>query len=127
MFQDVGVQPKGFCLPRQHSLVHYRHQIEDFGAPVGLCTSITESCHITAVKKPWHRSNHHDTLGQMLLTNERLDKLAAMRSRFVECGMLPPDHILNSNDNDPDKGPVEGEAVLGHVALAQMSGKSNCL
>ncbi len=41
--------------------------------------------------------------------------------------MLPPDHILNSNDNDPDKGPVEGEAVLGHVALAQTSGKSNCL
>lgn len=38
-------------LSHQHSLVHYRPHITEFGAPNGLCSSITESRHITAVKK----------------------------------------------------------------------------
>ncbi|KIJ16060.1 hypothetical protein PAXINDRAFT_76254, partial [Paxillus involutus ATCC 200175] len=42
-----------------------------FGAPNGLCPSITESKHITAVKKPWRRSNKHNALGQILRTNQR--------------------------------------------------------
>ena len=83
VFRTLGVCPKGFKLPRQHSLSHYRRQIEDFGAPGGLCSSITESCHITAVKKPWRRSNRYEALGQMLRINQRLDKLAAMRSDFA--------------------------------------------
>ncbi|KAI5985780.1 hypothetical protein EDD15DRAFT_2390119 [Pisolithus albus] len=58
VFRDVGVQTEGFSLPRQHSLVHYEALICLFGAPNGLCTSITESKHITAVKKPWQRSSN---------------------------------------------------------------------
>ncbi|KAF8469365.1 hypothetical protein DFH94DRAFT_795797 [Russula ochroleuca] len=46
-----------FSLPRQHSLFHYHSLIQQFGAPNGLCSSITESRHITAVKQPWHCSN----------------------------------------------------------------------
>ena len=57
VFRTLGVRPSGFSLPRQHSLFHYQRMIEDFGAPGGLCSSITESRHITAVKKPWRRSN----------------------------------------------------------------------
>ncbi|KAF8808375.1 hypothetical protein BYT27DRAFT_7222884 [Phlegmacium glaucopus] len=53
VFRTSGVWPTGFSLPRQHSLSHYRHLIEEFGAPGGVCSSITESRHITAVKKPW--------------------------------------------------------------------------
>lgn len=53
VFRIEGVCPNGFSLPRQHSLTHYRRNIENFGAPNGLCSSITESKHITAVKKPW--------------------------------------------------------------------------
>jgi hypothetical protein len=53
MFQTSGVQPTGFSLPRQHAFMHYHCQIEDFGAPGGLCSSITESWHIMAIKKPW--------------------------------------------------------------------------
>ncbi|KAJ7362401.1 hypothetical protein DFH08DRAFT_683551, partial [Mycena albidolilacea] len=41
--------------------------------------AIPESRHITAVKKPWRRSSRYNALGQMLLTNQRLDKLAAAR------------------------------------------------
>jgi hypothetical protein len=64
--------------PRQHSLSHYCLLITEFGAPNGLCSSITESKHIKAVKEPWRRSHHHEALSQMLLTNQHLDKLAAI-------------------------------------------------
>src|SRR5690606_30950153 len=44
-------------LPRQHALSHFGPSILKFGAPNGLCSSITESRHITAVKEPWRRSS----------------------------------------------------------------------
>jgi hypothetical protein len=88
IFEESGVRPDGFCLPRQHSLTHYISLIRAFGAPNGLCSSITESKHIKAVKEPWRRSNRYNALGQMLLTNQRLDKLAAARVDFVDRGML---------------------------------------
>ena len=76
----------------------------------------------------------------MLGTNQRLDKLAAMRSNFVSCGMLPAGHIPgrglliiqnsgqlapnerdgdDNDDNDDNDGPVEGDNILGHVGLAR--------
>jgi hypothetical protein len=88
IFQESGVRPKGFNLPRQHSLVHYAKLIQAFGAPNGLCSSITESKHIKAVKEPWRRSSRFEALSQMLLTNQRLDKLAALRVDFANRGML---------------------------------------
>jgi hypothetical protein len=91
IFEEVGVRPNGFHLPRQHSLVHYAQGIKLFGSPNGLCSSITESRHITAVKKPWRRSNRFNALGQMLQTNTRLSKLAAARAEFSRRGMLAGD------------------------------------
>ena len=76
IFVETGVRPYGISIPRLHSLKHYVSHIQDFGVPNGLCSSITESKHIHTVKSPWRRSNHHEALGQMLLTNQRLDKLA---------------------------------------------------
>ena len=73
----------GFNLPCQHALVHYAKAIRLFGAPNGLCSSITESKHIKAVKEPWRQSSHFDALGQMLLTNQRIDRLAAARADFM--------------------------------------------
>jgi hypothetical protein len=141
IFRATGVRPTGFSLPRQHMLTHYHTLIQEFGAPGGLCSSITESRHITAVKKPWRRSNRYDALGQMLKTNQRLDKLSAMRADFVARGMLPAGHMPppnvsflprpidnqpvcdndDGNDND-DIGPVDAN-VLGHVVLARVCGK----
>jgi hypothetical protein len=83
---EEGSSP--FSLPRQHSMVHYEGHIKNFGAPNGLCSSITESKHITAVKRPWRRSNKHAALPQILRANERLDKLAAARADFTARGML---------------------------------------
>ena len=88
IFQECGVRADGFNLPRQHSLTHYYQLIREFGAPNGLCSSITESKHIKAVKEPWRRSNRFNALGQMLLTNQRLDKLAAARVDFAHRKML---------------------------------------
>ncbi|KAG1725159.1 uncharacterized protein EDB91DRAFT_1239889 [Suillus paluster] len=100
IFRDSGVRPKGFTLPHQHSMVHYICLIQEFGAPNGLCSSITESHHITAVKKPWRRSNQYDALGQMLLTNQRLDKLMAA---YVDFGI---------ENGAPDIERVQGSVVL---------------
>jgi hypothetical protein len=131
IFRESGVRPDGFSLPRQHSLKHYRHHIENFGAPNGLCSSITESKHISAVKKPWRRSSRYEALQQMLTINTRNDKLAAARIDFSSCGMLQGTclgealrlwhHDTNSdmrnddnddNDNDEQSGP-DGNGEVG--------------
>lgn len=87
VFINTGAA-RSISLPRQHSLTHYLELIKEFGAPNGLCSSITESKHIKAVKKPYRRSNHHQALGQMLVINQRLDKLRAARIKFQSQGML---------------------------------------
>jgi hypothetical protein len=87
VFKNTGVR-FDISLPRQHSMTHYSMLIRLFGAPNGLCSSITESKHIKAVKKPWRRSNKFRALLQMLVTNQRLDKLAATQADFRDRGML---------------------------------------
>ena len=77
-----------FNLPHQHALIYYIWAIHLFGAPNGLCSSITESKHIKAVKEPWRWSSRFDTLCQMLLNNQRTDNLAAARADFKRWGML---------------------------------------
>ncbi|KAG1734352.1 hypothetical protein EDD22DRAFT_982466 [Suillus occidentalis] len=48
----------------------------------------TDTKHIEAVKEPWRCSSHYKALGQTLLTNQHLDKLAAVWVDFKSCGML---------------------------------------
>ncbi|KAG1884360.1 hypothetical protein F4604DRAFT_1574713 [Suillus subluteus] len=114
IFQDTGIRFDGFSLPRQHALCHYSMLIRLFGAPNGICSSITESKHIKAVKEPWRRSSKFNALGQMLLTNQRLDKLAASRSDFTARRMLDDSYVSDhlaylgtsstSVDDDDDDG-----------------------
>jgi hypothetical protein len=96
IFQTTGVRPDGFGLSRQHSAKHYPINILRYEAPNGLCSSITESKHIKAVKEPWRRSSRYEALGQMLLTNQRIDKLAALRIDFSQCGMLEGTCLSNA-------------------------------
>ena len=96
VFQEEGIRGKGFSLPRQHATNHYPAMIRLFGAPNGLCSSITESKHIKAVKEPWRRSNRHKPLKQILLTNQRLNKLAAARIDFTQRGMLEQSKLDSS-------------------------------
>ncbi|KAG2099661.1 hypothetical protein BD769DRAFT_1631154 [Suillus cothurnatus] len=87
VFKTTGVVTT-FSLPRQHSMSHYVHLIRLFSAPNGLCSLIMESKHIKAVKEPWRHSSQFKVLGQMLLINQRLDKLAASCVDFCVHGML---------------------------------------
>jgi hypothetical protein len=86
-FVDAGVCTS-FKLPRQHALLHYLTSIPLFGSPNGLCSSIMESKHIKAVKEPWRRSSRFRALPQMLRIIVRLEKLTALRRRFLHKSML---------------------------------------
>lgn len=88
IFVETGVRVD-FALPRQHALLHYIYSITLFGSPYGLCSSITESKHIAAVKEPWRHSNRNEPLVQILQTNTRRAKLAAARAEYGRRGMLP--------------------------------------
>ena len=87
IFITTHVQTR-FNLPRQHALIHYSKAIRQFGSLNGLCSSITKSKHIEAIKEPWQWSSCFDALCQMLITNERANKLAAARADFKKQGML---------------------------------------
>ena len=93
VFEETGVREENSHPPRQHALMHYAKLIREYGAPNGLCSSITESKHIKAIKEPWHRSNRYKALGQMLTTNQRLDKLAAARVTFNSRRMFEGDLV----------------------------------
>jgi len=120
VFEEVGVRPDGFCLPRQHALMRYVQCITLFGSPNGLCTSITESRHITAVKRPWRRSSKNNPLLQILLTTTRLSKLAAARVLFVQRGLLEHDIITQAQ---VDSGLIE----VGSDGVAGGSGPQDLL
>jgi hypothetical protein len=133
IFIDCGVRPNGISLPRQHALQHFHEQITLFGAPNGLSTSITESRHKDLVKDPYRRSNHFEALGQMLLTNQRQDKLAALHARLSSQGLLdtpllpegieavPMGENASSENEDVVDGP--GEKVEAFVELAKRPGE----
>ncbi|KZP34143.1 hypothetical protein FIBSPDRAFT_906343 [Athelia psychrophila] len=124
IFEETGVvHTVTISLPRQHSML--------FGAPNGICSSITESKHIKAVKEPWRRSSHHAALGQMLVINQRIDKLHASRVDFKSRGMLEgpclgfsvptivPALPVDDDDDDDDDTPPDGELMPSSVTLAR--------
>ena len=122
-------------MPRQHALKHYPHSICLFGSPNGLCSSMTESKHIKAVKEPWRRSSRYKALLQMLRTNSRLDKMLFARRTFAEQGMMAGStssytamllrgeqpavgEAADQEDDSNDMGPTSGPKVLSSVELA---------
>ena len=127
-------------LPQQHSLKHYIHSIWLFGSLNGLCSSITESKHIKAVKEPWRCLSHFKALVQMLQTICQLEKLAAAHHAHTELGMMdgmttsytamilrgeqlqPRVPAAVDKDEDDDNGPVSGPKSLSSVELAWTTG-----
>lgn len=87
IFIETGVRDS-ISLPRQHSLMHFLKAVQLFGSPNGLCSSITESRHIEAVKKPWRRTNRNEPLLQMLTIIVRQDKMATLRRTLIDEGKL---------------------------------------
>ena len=137
VFQELGVRdptPSGFSLPRQHAMAHYRQHIENFGAPNGLCSSITESKHIVAVKRPWRRSSRYNPIKQIMLVNQRMEKLTTARVRFISQGMLKfptwqPRLVwaVPSDDDEDQSGAAHEDAIHNEVFLAQTHGESGTM
>ena len=129
IFQQTGVRDPtsaGVSLPRQHSMVHYRRHIENFGAPNGLCSSITESKHISVVKRPWRRSSRYNAIHQIMKTNQRTEKLSAARAAFTVRGMLGfpawqphTSHPIPSDNDEDQSGAADEGAIYNEVFLAQ--------
>ena len=137
-YRDIFIQTGvriDISLPRQHALKHYPCAICQFGSPNGLCSSMTESKHIKAVKEPWRRSSRYKALLQMLRTNARLDKMSFARRTFTERGMMSGSTTsytamllrgeqpavpveANLEDDSNDMGPTSGPKVLSSVQLA---------
>jgi hypothetical protein len=130
IFVDTGVCPTGFELPCQHALVHFVRGIRLFGSPNGVCTSLTESKHIEAVKKPWRRSSKFLPLGQIITTITRIAKLVAARVEFGRRRMLrdpapPPAGATDNADDQEDNGDlfgVDGQCVDSKVFLGNWQG-----
>ncbi|KAH9005697.1 hypothetical protein EDB84DRAFT_1591342 [Lactarius hengduanensis] len=127
VFQDEGVRDN-FSLPRQHAMNHYPDMIRLFGAPEWPLP----------VKEPWRRSNRNKPLKQILITNQRLDKLTAARINFTQRGMLDRlqldaqlkvmervreafnEQRGKQNAEDP-ADVVNDSTILAHVELAKTS------
>jgi hypothetical protein len=134
VFQQLGVRDpssSGLSLPRQHAMVHYRKHIENFGAPNGLCSSITESKHITVVKRPWRRSSRYNALKQIMQTNQRMEKLTAARIKFTSQGILTSPtwqprllRPVPSDDDEDQSGAAYEDAIHNEVFLTQTHGVS---
>ncbi len=141
IFITTGVHTS-ISLPRQHALVHYQLSIQLFGSPNGLCSSITKSKHIKAVKEPWRQSSHYNALIQILQVLLRLEKILVLYRLFASCGMLKgmmasymagttvedsqeDPTLLASENTDEDGAPVEGvtdEETLSIVTLSVKTG-----
>ena len=89
------------------------------------------ACGALAVKEPWRHFSCNQPLGQMLLTNQHLDKLAASWVYFEAQGMLDNGMFAmpfsgNSSDTvqetDQDAEDVPGMTTLGDVRLARHPG-----
>lgn len=116
VFIETGVRPTGFNLPRQHALVHYVAAIQKFGSPNGLCSSITESKHIEAVKRTWRRSSRDTPIGEMVRSLTRSSKMAAASVEFGRRGMLQGD-VLTAVRLELGDDEVEDEQTLHEDAF----------
>jgi hypothetical protein len=112
-FLETNIMSK-VAAPRQHALTHYVRGIRLFGALNGLCSSMTESKHIDAVKKPWRHSNRNAPIVQMMLRISRLEKLAGLKtylaslqltwgttSQFMQDWMASGDERSNDDEARP--------------------------
>lgn len=136
VFIESGIRPEGFTLPRQHAMEHFIDGIRLFGSPNGICTSIVESKHIRAVKRPYRRSSRFRALWQILITNQRLEKISAARRHFTLHGLslVParPRHTINDpppptpapepDDNDTFAAEDDNDALTTHLKLATTPG-----
>ncbi|KAH7903541.1 hypothetical protein BJ138DRAFT_1138714 [Hygrophoropsis aurantiaca] len=123
IFHDNGVT-EGFLLPHQYAMKHYRHLTQLFGAPNGLCSSITESKHIKAVKKPYRRTSKVDMVANGMLDGALVPQYLL---NIMEAPPIPEDDNGNddsdqdsdSSGDDGDDDTIDGPRFAAKVTLGQ--------
>ncbi|KAH9032556.1 hypothetical protein EDB84DRAFT_1561952 [Lactarius hengduanensis] len=111
IFVETGAHIS-LSLPCQHALEHFYNAIHLFGSPNGLCSSITESKHIRAVKEPWRRSSRYLALTQMLRTLLHMDKMSVLRQRLQDSGMLRGSAFASGPGNGTNDMPIDDSEEL---------------
>ncbi|KAH9039755.1 hypothetical protein EDB84DRAFT_1587671 [Lactarius hengduanensis] len=111
IFVETGARIS-LSLPCQHALEHFYNAIHLFGSPNGLCSSITESKHIRAVKEPWRRSSRYLALTQMLRTLLHMDKISVLRQRLQDSGMLQGSAFASGPGNGTNDMPIDDSEEL---------------
>ena len=142
IFEEEDIRPDGISIPRIHALHHYHEAIELFGAPNGISTSIVESKHIQAVKRPYRRTNKNKELGQILLINQRQDKLSRFHAeRYAEGKEIALDEndislivfilqgllrtkpvVVSSEENEPLENTAENASFTDDTYLEEVQG-----
>ncbi|KAG1894965.1 uncharacterized protein F5891DRAFT_1130757 [Suillus fuscotomentosus] len=126
-----------WCFPDRHGFQQWTGddskalmKVHTFGAFLNFCYLVQHEAltktdlHIKALKEPWHRSSRFKALGQMLLTNQHLDKLAAALTDFEAHDMLHGSCLseaLRENQSvEVDAGDIlDGPTVIeSHIELA---------
>ncbi|KAH9930567.1 hypothetical protein B0H21DRAFT_781092 [Amylocystis lapponica] len=116
------------ALDRFHQFRVIFEQEELFGSPNGICSSITESKHIRAVKEPWRRSSKNNPLLQILRTNQRM----LIGSVVADALGIVPEDLDNESflsqaiqDEEDEVGDVDGDPseVSYDVQVSKKPGK----
>jgi hypothetical protein len=100
-------------------MCHYQYLIQQFGAPNGICTSITEHAHIASIKDPWRRTNKNDPLKQILLVHNRLNLLSAYCTQLEAHGLLKNTALwecMHKEDGESSESPTSGHSDDGEDA-----------
>ncbi|KAI1789302.1 hypothetical protein LXA43DRAFT_974334 [Ganoderma leucocontextum] len=95
VFVNLGVR-ENFCLPKLHSLDHYRVTIEMFGTTDNYDTQYSECLHIDFTKEAYRASNCRDELPQMTQWLERREKILR-HEKYIDCALQAraPGHPRN--------------------------------
>jgi hypothetical protein len=126
VFEEAGIVPNGFALPRQHSLVHYVQNIRLFESPPGLDSAITESKHIKAEKEPWRESSRNNAVHQMIIKNSWLSQMAAIQVELGRRGMLDTIEVAD-DEEEADEDAVDGSPADSKVTLSVKHGEHKYL
>ncbi|TEB19315.1 hypothetical protein FA13DRAFT_1821107 [Coprinellus micaceus] len=125
VFVEEGAR-QHISLPRQHALPHFIPAVRNFGSPNGLCSSITESRHITAMEAIRRRFSN---LGMLEGTTswytamEMSTRAALNDSAEDGCEEKVESEVTEDDNEDEwdmeDVGPVPGPRMASSVKLSQ--------
>ncbi|KAH9016036.1 hypothetical protein EDB85DRAFT_1875359 [Lactarius pseudohatsudake] len=100
VFVDLGVR-EHFCIPKVHSLMHYKSSITLFGTTDNYNTEQTERLHIDFTKEAYRATNHKDEYPQMTAWLERREKIQQHGTFVTWRQQAQQETVQDSKPNGP--------------------------